>query len=100
MGFFIKKNYYDHKKRNTVYLQEIHYIISSFILKDKRIRKFLKYYCLTKFYSNFQSKTKLINMCVVTKRTKSVYKFAKISRMVLRDNFFINKLPGLKKSYW
>jgi ribosomal protein S14 len=97
----IKKTFYDNKKRKPFISQEVNQIILNFILKDFRIRNPLKWFCLIKFTSkNFKSQTIAINKCVITGRSRSLYRFAKISRLFLRENSFINKLPGLRKSYW
>ena len=46
------------------------------------------------------SKTQINNRCVLSGRARSIYKFARLSRLFLRENEYINLLPGLQKSYW
>ena len=74
-------------------------MIYNFILKSYKVRKFLKWYCLVKNKS-LKTRTRAVNKCVISGRSRGVYRFAFISRLFLRENSFINKLPGLVKSYW
>ena len=46
------------------------------------------------------SKVRFKNRCVLSHRARSVYRFARLSRLFLRDPLFIGTLPGLRKSYW
>jgi ribosomal protein S14 len=91
----IKSSLYTQSFKST----ELNYIVLNFILKHNQIRKFLKWYCLIKNKS-LTSRTRAVNKCVISGRSKGVYRFAFISRLFLRENSFINKLPGLIKSYW
>ncbi len=47
-----------------------------------------------------KSQSKIKNKCVLSGRSRSVYKFARLSRIFLRNNDYIGYLPGLRKSYW
>lgn len=97
----LKKNFHDNQKRQFFLSDELNYIILNFILKDFRIRRPIKWHCFLNFTSKtFKSKTLAINKCIITGRSRSLYRFAKLSRLFLRENSFISKLPGLKKSYW
>ena len=78
----------------------IEVVLISFITKSVQVSGFLRWYCYAFFNKNYKSKVKSINKCIISGRSKSVYRFAQISRIFLRENAFINKLPGLKKSYW
>ena len=79
---------------------ELHYTILNFILKHKKIRNFLKWCYVAKSKKKFQSRVVATNKCVFSGRSRGVYRFAFLSRNFLRENSFINKLPGLRKSYW
>jgi small subunit ribosomal protein S14 len=46
------------------------------------------------------SKTKLVNRCILTGRSRAVDQDFKISRMCLRDLAGSGSIPGLKKSSW
>ncbi len=96
----LKKTLIDVKKRNKYLLSETNYIISNFILKHNKIKKFLIFFLLLNYFKTQNSKIKSKNKCVFSGRSRSTYSFAKISRLFLRENAFINKLPGLQKSYW
>ena len=94
-----------HQKKDRLRLQSFQvneniYIILNFILKHSKIRKFLKWFCLNKLSFVLTTRVKAVNRCVISGRSRGVYKFAFLSRHFLRENSFINKLPGLKKSYW
>lgn len=78
---------------------EVHHTVLNFILKDTRIRNFLKWYILSRIPTT-PSRVRVVNRCVVTGNTQSVYRFAHVSRHFLRANSFLSLLPGLRKSYW
>ena len=46
------------------------------------------------------SKTRVKNRCVITNRSKSVHRFFKLSRIMLRELASMGKLPGVKKASW
>jgi small subunit ribosomal protein S14 len=46
------------------------------------------------------SKVRIKNRCVLSNRSRSIYRFARLSRLFLRDPLYIGHLPGLRKSYW
>ena len=96
----LKKSIRDVKKRNIYQLCETNFILSNFILKHSKIKKFLKFFFLINYSKIYNSKVKAKNRCVFSGRSRSTYSFARISRLFLRENAFINKLPGLQKSYW
>lgn len=51
-------------------------------------------------FSRDSSITRIRNRCVLTGRSRGVYRFFKISRIKIRELMSHNKLPGLKKSSW
>ncbi len=96
----LKKTVKDNQFRKLFFFNESKYIISNFILKNKKIKNYLKYHFFFKYRNVLHSRVKANNRCVFSGRAHSVYRFAKISRLFLRENSFINKIPGLQKSYW
>lgn len=46
------------------------------------------------------SKVRIKNRCVLSGRARSFYRFAKLSRLFLRENKYIGSVVGLRKSYW
>ena len=77
------------------------------IIKDRNLRKKLKLNDKLIFLSNFLNKritknqrTKVNNRCVVTGRVRSVSRFLKHSRIVLRKNASEGLYPGISKSSW
>lgn len=55
---------------------------------------------LTLFSKNF-SKVRVRNRCVLTGRSRSVYRFFKLSRISFKKNYVgAKKLLGFKKSSW
>lgn len=46
------------------------------------------------------SKVRIKNRCVLSGRSRSFYRFAKLSRLFLRENQYIGSFVGLRKSFW
>nr|YP_009647067.1 ribosomal protein S14 [Chloropicon mariensis]QBX98716.1 ribosomal protein S14 [Chloropicon mariensis] len=46
------------------------------------------------------SKVRVVNRCILTGRSKSVYKFCKLSRLSLRRLGSEGLIPGLSKKSW
>jgi ribosomal protein S14 len=76
-----------------------------FIIKDRNLRKRLKSNDKSIFLSNFLKKrtikhlqTRINNRCIVTGRGRSVSRFLKHSRIVLRKNASEGLYPGISKS--
>jgi small subunit ribosomal protein S14 len=90
------------KKRKSFFYFEPKNKIIKTIIKNKAIKHSIRWYCNLIFSKKRQqtSKVKFKNKCVISGRSKSLYRFAKISRLFLRDNLYIGKIPGLRKSYW
>ena len=96
------KNKLDKKKRlNFVKFEEKYNIIKS-IKNGEKLKTGLKWIFTSKFNKKMwkNSKTQINNRCVLSGRARSIYKFARLSRLFLRENEYINLLPGLQKSYW
>lgn len=78
---------------------ELHKHLFNFILKHQSIQKKIKLFCFSKEKIT-SSPTRIVNRCRFSQRSKSVYKFAFLSRHFLRKHSFFQQLPGLRKSYW
>ena len=96
------KNKPDNKKRLNFSKFEEKYIIIKNIINGVNLKNVIKWNYSSKFHNKLwqKSKTKIKNRCILSGRSRSIYRFAKISRLFLRDNQFMGYLPGLKKSYW
>lgn len=62
--------------------------------------KRLEYVSLLNKLPRNASKTRVMNRCILTGRSKSVYKFCKLSRLSLRDLGSKGLIPGLSKKSW
>jgi small subunit ribosomal protein S14 len=98
----MKKNKPLRQQRRTFRLFEYKSNVLRCILKSKAISSSIRLYCTLQISKNqrYSSRVRFNNHCIITGRARGVYRFAKLSRLMLRDNNYINKLPGLKKSYW
>jgi len=72
------------------------------IINTKKIKPAIRWYTQTQFDKKFKrtSKVSFKNRCQISGRSRSFYGFAKMSRLFLKDNAFIGKVPGLQKDYW
>jgi ribosomal protein S14 len=68
----------------------------------KTFKTYLKILKLNQYFWNIHSLKKIIrkNYCIITKRSKSIYKKFKISRIQIKYLAGKNVLPGLQKSSW
>ena len=48
----------------------------------------------------FCSKTRLVNRCILTNRSRGVYRKFKVSRILMRKLLLFGALPGYAKSVW
>ena len=96
------KNIILSKKRKKHVCFEYSNILIQSLVKNKLIKSSIRWYLNVHFTKirKAVSKVKFKNSCVITGRSRSLYRFAKLSRLVLRDNQFIGQIPGLRKSYW
>lgn len=46
------------------------------------------------------SQTKIVNRCIVTNRSRGVYRNFKINRIYLKEMFKVGFLPGYHKATW
>ncbi len=98
----LKKNFRDNQKRILYKRFEEKAIILNSITRNRKLRAPIRWYCNIIFNKKQRksSKVKIKNRCVLSGRSRSVYRFSKMSRVFLRDNDYIGKIPGLTKSYW
>ncbi len=96
------KNTVLQKKRKNYLNFEFKNIIIQSIIKNKLIKSSIRWYLNIHFLKKRKSvsKIKFKNSCVISGRSRSLYRFAKLSRLFLRDNQFVGHIPGLRKSYW
>ena len=73
-------------------------IISKNCNFNKRIRFKIKKRWL--LFNNNSSITRIKNICILTGRTRSIYRIFKISRIKLRDLVSKKLLPGICKYSW
>ncbi len=90
------------KQRKQFAIFELRHRVLNSIIKNKTLKPALRWYCQTKNSQKIKNKSKVRfkNRCVFSGRSRSFYRFVKMSRLFLRDNAFIDKIPGLRKSYW
>jgi small subunit ribosomal protein S14 len=95
----IKKNI---KQRYLFKDSEKRRLILKIISKNLNIEKDLRWKLHQKwfFFNSNSSLTRIKNLCVLTGRSKSIYRLFKISRIQLRKLASIGFLPGVSKYSW
>lgn len=95
----IKKNI---KQRYTFKDFEKKRLILKIISKNLNIEKDLRWKLYQKwfFFNSNSSITRIKNLCILTGRSKSVYRLFKISRIQLRKLASEGFLPGVSKYSW
>lgn len=98
----INTNDRDHKRRVLVAKYEIKRVFYKSIIRDNTLPPFLKYQAILRLGSmpKNSSKVRINNRCILTGRSKSVYKFCKFSRIVFRELASKGALIGITKSSW
>lgn len=99
MKYIIKKN----KKQRSLFNQfEKKKLILKTISKNFLFSKEIRWKNQQKFFliNNNSSITRIKNRCIVTGRSKSIYRFFKLSRIQLREFASQGLLPGLSKYNW
>ena len=88
----------DNLRRVFFKKKEFSFIFYALIFKNKKIRRRVKRgWFKPKF---FKRKSQIYNICVLTGRTKGVYRSFKVSRFILKGMSTVGYLPGIRKSYW
>lgn len=95
----IKKNI---KQRYLFQNLEKNRLILKIISKNYYLKKQLRWKSQQKwfFFNNNTSITRIKNICILTGRTRSIYRFLKISRIQLRKLASTGLLPGISKYSW
>lgn len=90
------------KQRKLFAFFELKNRVLNSILKNKTLKPALRWYCQIRYSQKRKqtSKVRFKNRCNFSGRSRSFYRFVKMSRLFLRDNTYIDKIPGLRKSYW
>lgn len=81
-------------------LNELEYLSLKFLVMNSKLDYHVRrkaQYLLNHLVSLYKSKVFINNICVVTTRSRSVFKDFKVSRMVLRKFVSNGYLTGLKK---
>lgn len=92
----------DKKKRNLVLKFEKKRLFLKSIANDMLVPKKQRFEATLELASlpRSSSKVRVKNRCLLTGRSKSVYRELKISRIMLRELCSSGMIPGLKKSSW
>lgn len=95
----IKKNI---KQRYLFKNLEKNRLILKIISKNLNVEKVLRWKLQQKwfFFNQNSSITRIKNLCVLTGRSKSIYRLFKISRIQLRKLASEGFLPGVSKFSW
>lgn len=97
MKYILEK---DKKKRSNVFISENLHNSLNFLNKfQKSHSKYLMNKNMIKNKSNF-NKISVKNRCIFTNRSKSVYRFCRISRIKFRSYSSFGYLTGVTKSSW
>ena len=77
-------------------------LIYKILLKNLNLKKDLRWKAQQKWFFFYQksSLTRIKNICILTGRSKSIYRLFKISRIQLRKLGSEGLLPGLSKYSW
>ena len=95
----IKKNI---KQRYLFQSIEKKRLIFKIISKNLNLKKDLRWKAQQKwfFFNSNSSLTRIKNICILTGRTRSIYRLFKISRIQLRKLASEGFLPGVSKYSW
>jgi len=97
-----KRNIKDLKKRLFVYKYDYIRYKLKFIINNTQLHPAIRYKAQLKL-SNLvkdSAKTRLKNRCILTGRSRSVYKKFKISRIIFRELALKGLLVGIRKASW
>lgn len=92
----------DKRKRQLFAQSELNALIFKTLKKTSNLNSMLKPRVDGFFFYNFRGKnrTYIVNRCVITGRSGSVYKFFRVSRLQIRDMLANGEFFGLRKSTW
>lgn len=97
-----KRIYKDIRKRKLFKTYEVKRRILLGLINDLSIplEKRLDFVTELNRLPRSSSKVRVVNRCILTGRSKSVYKFCKLSRLSLRRLGSEGLIPGLSKKSW
>lgn len=92
----------DKNKRHQYFLLEKKKIFYKYIINNLKLPKKIKILIYKKMLNLplNSSQVRISNRCVISNRSKSVYRKFKLSRIVLRDLASKGDLMGIKKASW
>jgi len=90
----------DNKKRKLVAKYEIDRMAHRYVMNNLSICQDDRYDAFKKLNNlpKNSCKTRIKNRCVISDRSKSIYRYFKISRIKLRELASSGMLPGVRKS--
>lgn len=100
---FMKKKIKQNIKQRYLFKNlEKNRLILKIIIKNLYIKKQKRWKVQQKmlFFNSKSSITRIKNICILTGRSRSIYRLFKISRIQLRNLISFNKLPGISKYSW
>ncbi len=99
MTNFIQKDYF---KRQLVAKNELKRLEYKSIIKNQKIIQKVRYKYINKLnkLNKNSSQTKIRNRCILTGRSRGVYKMFRLSRIKFRELASQGMLPGVQKASW
>jgi ribosomal protein S14 len=91
----IRQNLYKNEMQNQIF-KTIKPMIVKF--KSKKLRNYLQN--LTNKSSKYSSFTRTRTICILTGRTRSVYRFFRLSRLKIREYANAGYFTGVTKASW
>jgi len=81
---------------------KVYTFLKSYTLKKKRLfsYKMTKLNTLRFPFFNSGSKTRIVNRCILTNRSRGINRSFKINRISLKEMFKVGFLPGYHKATW
>jgi ribosomal protein S14 len=89
MKLFSKK--IDSTNRSCLKKKEYEFLLNKLLIRDSRVCKYFKKVRVV------PGQTKVNNFCILTGRTRAVYKNFKVSRFILKGMSSLGYLPGIRK---
>lgn len=99
MKYLINK---DKKRRNLFKKYELKRLYLKYIIYNNNILKHIRINAmiLLNKLPKDSSSVRIHNRCIITGRSRSIYRDFKISRIILRNYAHNGSLPGITKSSW
>lgn len=92
----------DFNKRQLVFRNELKRLQYKYIIKNQSIDKLTRVENISKLnkLNRNTSKVRVKNRCVLTGRSRAVYKLFRLSRIKFREFANIGLIPGVTKASW